>query len=601
MKNPINWLGCLGLMFLLAGATGVSATEPVDNATIPALPSGQSEGSGTGQEAHAPHAEDHAHTHHGVEGKGLSVLWVLPFAGMLLSIALGPILAPHFWHANYGKVAAGWIVIFSIPFLATFKGDAFYEIVHIVLLDYVPFIILLGALFTAAGGICLKGSLRGSPAVNTAILFIGTVLASWMGTTGAAMLLIRPILRANAWRKHQVHVVVFFIFLVANIGGSLTPLGDPPLFLGFLKGVKFFWTMKLLPIMTPLALFLLVVFFIFDTIMFKKEGAAPDDGEKVPLKLEGKINFALIGCIIGAILLSTWLGNNKFTDPSVGAAMKPAIEQAEFTMNEAKAGLKNYVKTHPDASFDESNAEYHEIRVKHLDAVSAVNQLRAQKTHDETKGLHVFGVTVPFSNLVRDGLLILIALMSLKLTPMYKTVKDDHGHEMAADGEEKTNVRAANGFTWEPILEVAKLFIAIFICMIPALKILQAGVNGGLSSVVLAVQNSTNDPVNMMYFWLTGILSSFLDNAPTYVVFFNTTGGDPTSLMGSLSQTLLAISCGAVFMGANTYIGNAPNFMVKAIAEENGVKMPSFFGYMAWSVAILIPTFIIVTLIFFRN
>ena len=601
MKNPINWLGCLGLMFLLAGATGVSATEPVDHAAIPALPSGQTEGSGTGQEAHAPHAEDHAHTHHGVEGKGLSVLWVLPFAGMLLSIALGPILAPHFWHANYGKVAAGWIVIFSIPFLATFKGDAFYEIVHIVLLDYVPFIILLGALFTAAGGICLKGSLRGSPAVNTAILFIGTVLASWMGTTGAAMLLIRPILRANAWRKHQVHVVVFFIFLVANIGGSLTPLGDPPLFLGFLKGVDFFWTMKLLPVMTPVALFLLVVFFIFDTIMFKKEGAAPDDGEKVPLKLEGKINFALIGCIIGAILLSTWLGKNKFTDTTVGAAMQPAIEQAEYTMNEAKTGLKNYVATHPDASFDESNAEYHEIRVKHLDAVSAVNQLRAQKTHDETKGLHVFGVTVPFSNLVRDGLLILIALMSLKLTPMYKTVKDDHGHEMAADGEEKTNVRAANGFTWEPILEVAKLFIAIFICMIPALKILQAGVNGGLSSVVLAVQNSANDPVNMMYFWFTGILSSFLDNAPTYVVFFNTAGGDPTSLMGSLSQTLLAISCGAVFMGANTYIGNAPNFMVKAIAEENGVKMPSFFGYMAWSVAILIPTFIIVTLIFFRN
>ena len=437
--------------------------------------------------------------------------------------------------------------------------------------------------------------------MNTAILFIGTVLASWMGTTGAAMLLIRPILRANAWRKHKVHVVVFFIFLVANIGGSLTPLGDPPLFLGFLKGVDFFWTMKLLPVMTPVALFLLAVFFIFDTIMFKKEGPAPDDGEKVPLKLEGTINFALIGCIIGAILLSTWLGKNKFTDSSVGEKMKPAIEAAVFEMKEAKADLSNYVETNADATFDESNQEYHQKRVTHLDAVSAVNQLRAKKTHDETMGLHVFGVTVSFSNLVRDGLLILIALLSLKLTPMYRTVKDEHGHEVAAEGEEKSNVRAANGFTWEPILEVAKLFIAIFICMIPALKILQAGVNGGLSSVVLAVQSSTNDPVNMMYFWLTGILSSFLDNAPTYVVFFNTAGGDPTSLMGPLGQTLLAISCGAVFMGANTYIGNAPNFMVKAIAEENGVKMPSFFGYMAWSVAILVPTFIIVTLIYFRS
>ena len=593
MKNPLNWLGWLGLTLLLAGATGLSGEDlpkDVGNVTESVSLPGHAE----------PHDEDHAH-HHGVEGQGLSVLWVIPFAGMLLSIALGPIFAPHFWHANYGKVAAGWIVIFSIPFLATFKGDAFYEILHIVLLDYVPFIILLGALFTAAGGICLKGSLRGSPAVNTTILFIGTVLASWMGTTGAAMLLIRPILRANAWRKYQVHVVVFFIFLVANIGGSLTPLGDPPLFLGFLKGVDFFWTMKLLPVMTPLALFLLVVFFIFDTIMFKKEGPAPDDGEKVPLKLEGTTNFALIGCIIGAILLSTWLGKNKFTDSSVGEKMKPAIEAAVFEMKEAKADLSNYVETNEGATFDESNQEYHKKRVTHLNAVSAVNQLRAKKTHDETMGLHVFGVTVPFSNLVRDGLLIFIALISLKLTPMYKTVKDDHGHEVAAEGEEETNVRAANGFTWEPILEVAKLFIAIFICMIPALKILQAGVNGGLSSVVLAVQSSTNDPVNMMYFWLTGILSSFLDNAPTYVVFFNTAGGDPTSLMGPLGQTLLAISCGAVFMGANTYIGNAPNFMVKAIAEENGVKMPSFFGYMAWSVAILIPTFIIVTLIYFRS
>ncbi len=597
MKNPLNWLGWLGLMFLLAGTTGLSGadvSEAAGNTTESALLPGHAE-------PHSEtHGEDHAH-HHGVEGQGLSVLWVIPFAGMLLSIALGPILAPHFWHANYGKVAAGWIVLFSIPFLATYKGDAFYEILHIVLLDYVPFIILLGALFTAAGGICLKGSLRGSPTVNTAILFIGTVLASWMGTTGAAMLLIRPILRANAWRKNKVHVVVFFIFLVANIGGSLTPLGDPPLFLGFLKGVDFFWTMKLLPVMTPVALFLLAVFFIFDTIMFKKEGPAPDDGEKVPLKLEGTINFALIGCIIGAILLSTWLGKNKFTDSSVGEKMKPAIEAAVFEMKEAKADLSNYVETNADATFDESNQEYHQKRVTHLDAVSAVNQLRAKKTHDETMGLHVFGVTVSFSNLVRDGLLILIALLSLKLTPMYRTVKDEHGHEVAAEGEEKSNVRAANGFTWEPILEVAKLFIAIFICMIPALKILQAGVNGGLSSVVLAVQSSTNDPVNMMYFWLTGILSSFLDNAPTYVVFFNTAGGDPTSLMGPLGQTLLAISCGAVFMGAVTYIGNAPNFMVKAIAEENGVKMPSFFGYMAWSVAILIPTFIIVTLIYFRS
>ena len=575
MKNPKHWMGWLGLLFLLVGAPELFA-----------------------EEAGGAHG-DHHDTHHGVDGGNLSVFWVMPFAGMLLSIALGPLIAPHFWHGNYGKVAAGWIVLFSVPFLVTFKGDAFYEILHIVLLDYVPFIILLAALFTAAGGICLKGSLRGSPAVNTAILAIGTILASWMGTTGAAMLLIRPILRANAWRKHQVHVVVFFIFLVANIGGSLTPLGDPPLFLGFLKGVDFFWTMKLLPVMAPLAIFLLAVFFIFDSLMFKKEGKAPDDGEKVPLKLEGGINFAMVGCIIAAILLSTWLGKNKFTDPTVAEEMAPKIEAAEFEMKTAKADLVNYVTENKDAVLDDSNSEYHEKRVAHLHSVSDVNQLRATKTHDETKGLHIYGVAVPFSNLIRDVLLILIALVSLKLTPMYKMEKDDHGHEVPAEGEEESNVRAANGFTWEPILEVAKLFIAIFICMIPALKILQSGVDGSLSSVVLAVQSSTNDPVNMMYFWLTGMLSSFLDNAPTYVVFFNTAGGDPTSLMGPMAKTLLAISCGAVFMGANTYIGNAPNFMVKAIAEENGVKMPSFFGYMAWSVAILIPTFILLTLFFF--
>ena len=528
-------------------------------------------------------------------------------------------------------------------------------------LDYVPFIILLIALFTAAGGICLKGSLRGSPAVNTGILAIGAVLASWMGTTGAAMLLIRPILRANAWRKHQVHVVVFFIFLVANIGGSLTPLGDPPLFLGFLKGVDFFWTMKLLPIMVPVVIFLLVVFFIFDSIMFRKEGETPDDGEKKPLKLEGGLNFVMIGCIIGAILFSTWLGDTKFTDtekskearnelPALVEIMETAhvdLKVVDRAVKGKDTGSTNVVEIveralHENIHYAEVNGhgdedpklleakarqkEFEElgdavdptklvpfnadVRKHHLHSVMNVNKQRATISHKETRGVPVFGVTVPFTNLVRDVLLLLIAFVSLKLTPMYKTEKDDHGHEVPAEGEEETNVRAANGFTWEPILEVAKLFVAIFICMIPALKILQSGVDGSLAKVVLAVQDSTNIADNAMYFWYTGILSSFLDNAPTYVVFFNTAGGDPTSLMGSseagmfdlgVGTTLLAISCGAVFMGANTYIGNAPNFMVKAIAEENGVKMPSFFGYMAWSVAILIPTFIIVTLLFFRD
>ena len=545
--------------------------------------------------------DDHT-AHHGVDGAKLPIWSVIPFIGMLLSIAIIPLINFHFWEHNFGKISLGWIVIFSIPFLIAYKGDGWYEIVHIVLLDYVPFIILLAALFTCAGGICLKGSLRGSPVVNTVMIAIGTALASWMGTTGAAMLLIRPILRANEWRQHRVHVVVFFIFLVANIGGSLTPLGDPPLFLGFLKGIDFFWTMALLPAMIPVVILLLIIFFIFDTFLFKKEGEPPDDGEKEPLRLEGVWNFVLIAGIIGAILWSKSLADGPFKDHSVAEKMAPQIKTAEEKMDEAKAKLKTYVEEHENdttVKFDKSNHEHYELRENHLHTKAEVNSLRAKKTHDENRGISIFGVTVPYFNLVRDGLLFLIAIISLLYTPMYKTVKDEHGHNLPEPSQLETNVRAANGFTWAPILEVAKLFIGIFICMIPALKILQAGIDGSLSTVVLAVQTTTNDPVNAMYFWLTGVLSSFLDNAPTYVVFFNTAGGDPTSLMGPMAQTLLAISCGAVFMGANTYIGNAPNFMVKAIAEENGIRMPSFFGYMLWSVVILVPIFVIVTFVFF--
>ena len=564
-----------------------------------------------------PHGDDDHAGHHGVDGAKLPLWSIIPFVGMLLSIAIVPLINFHFWEHHYGKFSLAWIAIFSIPFLIAYKGDGWYEIVHIVLLDYVPFIILLAALFTCAGGICLKGSLRGSPVVNTILIAIGTALASWMGTTGAAMLLIRPILRANEWRKYRVHVVVFFIFLVANIGGSLTPLGDPPLFLGFLKGIDFFWTMALLPAMIPVVIILLIIFFIVDTVLFRKEGEPPDDGEKEPLRLQGVWNFVLIAGIIGAILWSKSLADGPFKDHSIAQKMAPQIKTAEEKMATTKEKLETYVKAHENDTtikFDESNHEYYELRANHLHAVAKVNSLRAKKTHDENRGISIFGVTVPYFNLVRDGLLILIAFISLLYTPMYSTSSShdsdhdhdhpehehhDHEHHAPDPSLLETNVRAANGFTWGPILEVAKLFIGIFICMIPALKILQAGIDGSLSTVVLAVQTTTNDPVNAMYFWLTGVLSSFLDNAPTYVVFFNTAGGDPTSLMGPMAQTLLAISCGAVFMGANTYIGNAPNFMVKAIAEENGIRMPSFFGYMIWSVVILVPVFVIVTFVFF--
>ena len=450
-------------------------------------------------------AEGHFH----LPGAELSILWVVPFVCMLLSIALGPLVVPHFWHHNYGKVALGWALAFLIPCGIVFGfGNAFFLAADSILLEYLPFILLLFALFTVAGGIRLTGSLVGTPVVNTAILAVGTCLASLMGTTGAAMLLIRPLLRANAHRKYRVHQVVFFIFLVANIGGSLTPLGDPPLFLGFLKGVSFFWTAQYLFTKTLLSVAILLgVFFLLDTVLFKKEGSpipAEAAGSKEKLGFEGKINFIFLLCIVVNTLMSAqWKGAT----------------------------------------------------------------------------VHVFDVPMEMQNIVRDCLYVVIAAAS-----WFTTSRES---------------RELNGFSWEPIAEVAKLFIGIFLSMIPAIAILRAGTDGALGAVVGATQTATGDPINAMFFWMTGILSSFLDNAPTYLVFFNTAGGVAETLMTTGAATLAAISAGAVFMGAVTYIGNAPNFMVKAIAEQQGVKMPSFFGYMAWSVGFLYPVFALLTWLYF--
>ncbi|UQZ89498.1 sodium:proton antiporter [Deltaproteobacteria bacterium Smac51] len=450
-----------------------------------------------------------AASHYHLDGSGLSALWVLPFAGMLLSIAICPLTVPHFWEHNFGKVAIFWSIIFLIPcWLAFGTGVAAYTVIETIILEYLPFVILLLSLFTIAGGIRLTGTLVGTPKLNVALLAVGTVLASLMGTTGAAMLLIRPLLRANAHRRYRVHSVVFFIFLVANIGGSLTPLGDPPLFLGFLKGVSFFWTTKYLFVkMMFMAACLLGIYFVLDTILYKKEGCPQPDleGPQEPFGFLGKVNFILLGGVVLMVLIS-------------------GLWKTDVALN-----------VWADIS-----------------------------------------VTLP--NMLRDIMLLGLAVASLKLTP----------HE----------IRRGNDFTWGPIVEVAKLFAGIFITMAPAIAILKAGEAGALKDLV-ALVSTNGQPVNHMYFWMTGMLSSFLDNAPTYLVFFNLAGGDAQTLMNVIPNTLAAISAGAVFMGANTYIGNAPNFMVKAIATEQGVPMPSFFGYMAWSVGILVPLFILVTFIFF--
>ncbi|MDD3784140.1 MAG: sodium:proton antiporter [Hydrogenophaga sp.] len=445
-----------------------------------------------------------------IDGSQLSILWGVPFAGILLSIAIMPLLAPMFWHHHFGKVSAAWALAFLLPFAAIYGiGAAGAGVVHALLAEYIPFIILLTALFTVSGGIYIRGNLRGSPGLNTGILAIGTVLASLMGTTGASMLLIRPLIRANDNRKHVVHVVVFFIFLVSNVGGSLTPLGDPPLFLGFLKGIEFSWTLRhILPETALMVAVLLVAFFVLDSWLYRREGEVmptdptPDDRA---FGFDGGINFVLLLFVVSLVLMS-------------------GIWKSDVAFN-------------------------------------------------------VAGTEVGLPGLVRDIGLIVVTVVSLQVTP--------------------GSVHADNQFNWGPMQEVAKLFAGIFLTIIPVIAMLKAGVDGPFSAIVRAVTNPDGSPNPAMYFWATGVLSSFLDNAPTYLVFFNTAGGNPQELMTTLAPTLAAISAGAVFMGANTYIGNAPNLMVKAIAEDRGVKMPSFFGYMAWSIGILVPLFVLLTWLFF--
>jgi len=439
-------------------------------------------------------------------GELMGLVWVLPFVAILLGIALGPLLAAHLWHAHYGKFAVACAVAFLVPCAAIFGADvALYEFLHTMLLEYIPFIVMLFSLYVVACGVRLRGDLIGTPALNTGMLAFGTLIASVMGTTGACMLLIQPMLRANAWRKKNVHVFVFFIFLVGNIGGSLTPLGDPPLFIGFLEGVDFFWTTKaMLAPMLLLAIPLLVAFYALDRYFYRSEGAPPKPTGEA-FAIEGAINLLLLAGIVAAVLMS--------------GVWRPGLP------------------------------------------------------------IDIYYTPLALESIVRSVLLLALAWASLALTD--------------------NDSRMANGFSWEPIAEVAKLFVGIFVTIVPVLAIIRAGQEGALGGLI-ALLNSDGQPNNLMYFWITGILSGFLDNAPTYLLFFNLAGGDPETLMGPLATTLLAVSCGSVFMGALTYIGNAPNFMVKAVAEKAGIQMPSFFGYLLWSCAFLLPLFALVTLVFFR-
>jgi Na+/H+ antiporter NhaD/arsenite permease-like protein len=406
------------------------------------------------------------------------VYGVLPFVAMLLAIAVCPLWVPHWWESNRNKffVAAA----LGLPVLAAYGVRHPSALVHTAA-DYVSFIVLLAGLFVIAGGIRLRGDLIATPATNTAFLAVGGVLASFVGTTGASMLLVRPLLQTNQERTRVKHTLVFFIFVVSNVGGMLTPLGDPPLFLGYLAGVPFTWTFRLLPHWALMMAVLLATFFIYDSVQFSREPLAAlrrDRARVEPLRVLGGLNGA-------------WL---------VGVVLAVALLHAPW----------------------------------------------------------------------REAVIVALALFSLWLTP--KRIRHD------------------NRFSAGPMVEVAVLFAGIFLTMIPALDLLR------LRGNELGVRAPWH------FFWATGVLSSFLDNAPTYLTFLALGQGLrlPAEVVGVPASILAAISVGSVAMGANTYIGNAPNFMVKAIAEEAGVKMPSFFGYMLYSSAILLPLFVAVTLVFFR-
>ena len=445
------------------------------------------------------------------------IIWLcIPFAGLLLSIAVMPLVIPKLWEKYQPLIVAAWSSLFIVPFAVKYGIPLAAEtVLECVVNDYLTFIVLLFGLFCVAGNITLEGEFAGSPRINTGLLAIGTLLSSVIGTTGASMLLVRPFIKMNSWRRRKRHIMIFFIFLISNMGGCLTPIGDPPLLMGFMRGIPFFWSMHLFKILVFNMVILLFVFYHLDMRAYRKDiarGLKPDISRPgTNFHIDGLHNLIFVAMIVGAVILSGVLPGME------------AFQNADGTV----------------------------------------------------KGIHILGeVTLGYPSLIEIFIILLAAFLSFRTT--------------------NANIRVRNHFTWGAIQEVAVLFIGIFITMQPALMLLKAkGADLGIT-----------EPYQM--FWTTGALSSFLDNTPTYLVFLTTAGAlgyksGMSTVVGTVPVHLLtAISCGAVFMGANTYIGNAPNFMVKSISDENGIRMPSFFGYILWSMVCLVPVFVLDTLIFFR-
>jgi Na+/H+ antiporter NhaD/arsenite permease-like protein len=439
-----------------------------------------------------------------LHGEVPGLVWGIPFAGLLLSVAVVPLIAPHLWHHRAALVMAAWTAALLVPQALTLGVAAAAAATwHAVLIEYLPFVALLLALFTTGGGILLEGGPWGTPRGNTLLLAIGTVLAGVMGTTGVSMVLIHPLLRSNAHRRKRVHLVVFFILLCANAGGITTPLGDPPLYIGFLRGVPFGW--PLLNLVAPLLVLvvpLLLLFYLLDRRLARGD-VRPSRSSA--LRLRGGWNVALVAVVVGCVLVQgVW---------------------------------------HPG------------------DVV-------------------LFGQAIEIERLVGMLVLVAVAAASWIITPK--------------------SIRAGNLFTWEPMEEVATLFAAIFITIGPVLAMLAAGREGPLAGVLGLTEDAQGHALPLAYFWMAGTLAAVLDNAPTYLVFFQLAGDDPVRLTGELAPVLRALSAGAVFFGGLTYIGNAPNMMVRSIAAHRGIRMPSFFGYVAWSAALLLPMFAVLSLLFFR-
>jgi Na+/H+ antiporter NhaD/arsenite permease-like protein len=444
-----------------------------------------------------------------LEGPALGLVWGTPFLGLLITIAVAQTASPARWERHYGTLTGLWIIAAVIPLIARFGTNGLMALERLILLEYAPFALSILALYVIAGGIHIRSRMSGHPAENALLLALGTLASGVLGTPGSTLLFLPVLLKSNRWRRYKAHSVVFLIFVVCNIGGAFSPIG-PPLLIGYLKGVPFLWTVRMMLLPTAFVSAILIAGYVaLDSMLLFRledpEARASHKQQHDVIRLEGAINLLLL---CGAIGLQIFCGSWR-TDAAIPLG----------------------------------------------------------------------GLTVPAPDLLRLFGLSALAAASLALTPK--------------------GIRAANEFSWLPMKEVVVVFAGIFATILPVLAILAAGVNGALGGLIRMVTGTDGQPINWAYFTASGLLSSFLDNAPTFLLFFNAAGGDPVALTGPNAATLVAISAGAAFWGGLTYVGNAPNFVVRTMSEQRGVRMPTFIAYLAWSAAILLPTFALTAWVFF--